>query len=237
MCTAIAYKGNDLIYGFNLDIDPAVWNFSVRKTRSLFAIGITVGKTTHYVHGVNSLGHFSNVPYMNGERFSAPRGVRKERIDLLSDRYLRGLYTFENVENIIRTKAVCSIPAATMHSLVGNEKGDFLIIEPGLGAKKVEENFAALTNFPVLTQLPDYMNPFYGKDRYDRAYAVLSKAGAEFSAADALELLHETRQEGQWGTKVTFVYSANANSVTYYLNGDIAHAEVHGFELNEGGYL
>lgn len=60
MCTAIAYKGNDLIYGFNLDIDPEVWQYSVHKTKSGFAIGITVGKTTNYVHGINQNGHFGN---------------------------------------------------------------------------------------------------------------------------------------------------------------------------------
>ena len=137
MCTAIACTGNDLLYGFNLDIDPAVWDYSIRKTRNYFAVGITVGKTTYLVHGVNRAGNFGNVPYMNGEVFPVPRGVRRERIDLMSDRYIRGKYSFADVEEILRTKTVVNIPAATMHSLMGSGDGRFLIAEPGLGVKAV----------------------------------------------------------------------------------------------------
>lgn len=229
MCTAIAYKGNDLIYGFNLDIDPEMWQFSVHKTKSLFAVGITVGKSTYYVHGVNKGGCFGNVPYMNGEVFPVPRGMRRERIDLMIDRYIRGKYSYSDIEEILRTKAVVNIPAATMHSLIGNENGDFLIVEPGYGYKRVGENYAVLTNFPTLTELPDYSNPFYGKDRYDRALSVLSKAGEDFSPEDALALLHEARQEGQWGTRVSFVYSRNRNEVSYFLDGDISTLQKHSF--------
>lgn len=229
MCTAIAFKGNDLLYGFNMDLDPAVWHYSIRKTKSLFAVGITVGKTTYYVHGVNSSGHFGNTPYMNGESFPVPRGARRERIDLMNDRYIRGKYSFGDIEKIVRTKALVNIPAATMHSLIGNENGDFLLVEPGYGCKKVEENYAVLSNFPVLTTLSDPDNPFYGKDRYDRAVSVLSKADAAFSAEDALRLLCDVKQGGQWATRVSFVYSRNRNTVYSCLEGDFSRVEAHTF--------
>lgn len=230
MCLALAHKGNDLIYGFNLDIDPEVWNFSVRKTKAYFAIGITVGKTTCLVHGVNKNACFGNTPYMNGESFPVPQGLRRERIDLMSDRYIRGKYSFADIENILQTKAVCNIPAATMHSLIGNGHGDLLIVEPGYGYKKVDGQYAVLTNFPTLTELPDYSNPFYGKDRYDRALFALSEAGDDFTVEDALQILHETKQEGQWGTRVSFVYSQNRNTVYYFLNGNISRIETHSFD-------
>lgn len=229
MCTAIAHKGNDLIYGYNLDVDPAVWQFSVRKTSSVFALAVTVGKREYFVHGVNKNGQFGNVPYMNGEDFPAPRGVRRERIDLMSDRYIRGKYSFADVEKILRTKTVVNIPAATMHSLLGSGGGELLIVEPGYGYKKVEEPFAVLANFPVLTELSDYSNPFFGKERYDRAVAALSRAGADLSAEDALGVLYEARQEGPWGTRVSFVYSRNENCVYYFTDGDISRVEKHIF--------
>lgn len=229
MCLAIAYKGNDLLYGFNLDIDPAVWQFSLQKTKNYFAVGVTVGKTTYCVHGVNKNGNFGNTPYMNGENIPAPKGLLRERIDLLNDRYIRGKYTFADVENILQTRATVNIPAATMHSLIGNREGDMYIVEPGYGSKKVEENFAVLSNFPVLTELPDYDNPFYGKDRYDRAVSVLETADADFSVGDALRLLSETKQEGKWATRVSFVWSRNRNKVFYFLNGDAAHIATHDF--------
>ena len=229
MCTALAFKGDDLLYGFNLDIDPAVWQFSLHRTRSIFAIGITVGKTTYYVHGVNKNGQFGNVPYMNGEDFPAPQGARRERIDLMSDRYIRGKYAFRDIEEILRTKTVVNIPAATMHSLIGSGDGEFLIVEPGYGWKKADGPFALLTNFPVLTELSDTDNPFYGKDRYDRALAALSKAGPDLSPEDMLRILYDTRQEGPWATRVSFVYSRRENAVRYFLNGDISRVETHRF--------
>ena len=229
MCTAIAKKGNDLIYGFNLDIDPAVWNFGLYKTKKIFSVGITVGSTTYLTHGVTSDGRFSNVPYMNGEHFKAPKGSKRERIDLMTDRYLRGKYSFEDIEKIISEKTPVSVPAATMHSLIGNRNGDFLIVEPGYGSRKVEEDYAVLSNFPVFANLTDFSNPFYGKDRYDTAEAVLKNSGPDFSAGDALSLLEQVRQAGKWGTKISFVYSLNENMVYYCLNGDFQHVQTHSF--------
>lgn len=229
MCTAIAFHGNDLLYGFNFDVDPAVWPYSVKKTNHYFAVGITVGKTTYCVHGVNRNGNFGNVPYMNGADCSFPRGIRRERIDLMNDRYIRGKYAFADIEALLRTKTVVPIPAAPMHSLIGSGDGEVRIVEPGYGHKTVKENFAVLSNFPVLTTLADYSDPFFGKDRYDRAVRVLSGAPADFSAQDALRLLYDTRQEGKWATRVSFVWSRNQNTVFYFLDGDLSQIETHTF--------
>lgn len=229
MCTAIARKGKDILYGFNLDIDPDMWHFDLYKTKRVFSVGITAGRTTYYTHGVNRDGHFANVPYMNGEVFPVPKGMRRERLDLLTDRYLRGKYSFADVEEILRTKALTGVPAATLHSLIGDREGNLRIVEPGYGIQTVTESYAVLTNFPVLTALPDYSNPFYGKDRYDRAVSVLRDSGEDFSVSDALSLLKSVCQDGQWGTRVSFVYSVNENAVYYFLNGDDSRIETHRF--------
>lgn len=230
MCTAIAKKGNDLIYGFNLDIDPEAWHFDLVKKPGLFSVGITVGKTTYYTHGVNRDGHFGNVPYMNGERFEVPHGAKRERIDLMTDRYLRGKYDYADILTILRTKTLVNIPAATMHSLIGNAEGDMLIVEPGYGYKKIEEDYAVITNFPVLTELSDYDDPFYGKDRYDKAVSVLKNSGADFSVTDALALLDDVKVGGKWGTRISFVYSRKENAVYYCLNGDFSAISIHRFK-------
>ena len=231
MCTAIAKKGSDILYGFNLDIDPAAWSFALYKTKTVFSVGITVGHTTYYTHGVNRLGHFGNVPYMNGERFPVPKGMRRERIDLMVNRYLRGKYSLADVDEILKTKALTNIPAATLHSFLGDRAGNLRIIEPGYGYRVVEENYAVLTNFPVLTTLPDYSSPFYGKDRYDKVRSVLHDSGDGFSVDDALGLLKSVCQGGQWATRVSFVYSVNENKVYYFLNGDDSQIETHAFAL------
>lgn len=229
MCTAIAKKGKDLIYGFNLDIDPAVWNFGLYKTKDYFTVGITVGSTTYFTHGVHKDGRFGNVPYMNGEVFAAPKGVRRERIDLINDRYIRGKYSFTDIQKILTEKTVVCVPAATMHSLIGNGEGEMLLVEPGYGSRAIQDDYAVLTNFPVLANLTDYSNPFYGKDRYDVAEAALKMSAPDFSAQDALTLLEKVKQTGPWGTRLSFVYTKNENAVYYCLNGDFSNIQIHRF--------
>ncbi len=229
MCTAIAKKGKDVLYGYNLDIDPAVWNYKLILKKDYFSVGITVGSTTYLTHGVNGNGQFGNLPYMNGEIFPVPKGARRERIDLLNDRYIRGKYSFEDVERIIRETVVVNAPSTTLHSLIGNRDGEFLLLEPGYGIKQYEEDFAVVSNFPLLTTLPDYSNPFYGKDRYDRALAILQNSTENFSVADALDVLSQVKQEGQWGTRISFVYSRNENAVYYCLDGNFDDIRIHKF--------
>ena len=229
MCTAIAIKGPDVLYGYNLDIDPEVWNYRLIKTKRYFSVGITVGSTTYLTHGVNRDGQFGDLPYMNGEVFCVPKEIRRERIDLLNDRYIRGKYTFEEVGRIVREAAVVNVPAATMHSLIGDRDGHLLLIEPGYGYRQYEEDHAVVTNFPLLAELSDYSCPFFGKDRYDKALSLLQSREKDFSVTDARDVLRQVRQDGQWGTRLSFVYSRNENAVTYCLNGDFDHVTVHRF--------
>ena len=226
MCTAFAFKGNDILYGYNLDVDPTVWDWRLVKKKDVFTVAIRVGSTTYYTHGVRSGGAFADLPYMNGEEnggFGTGRG--QHRIDLLVDRYLRGKYSDPDVREIVKTREITNPRGGSMHSLFGNAAGDFLLVEPGYGAREIGDNHAVVTNFPILTELPDYSNPFYGKDRRDIAESVLAAAGADFSAGDGMELLREVCQSGQWGTRLSFVYSQNENAVLYCTDGDFERIE------------
>ena len=228
MCTAIAFKGTDVIYGFNMDLDPAVWDYTVIKNKNYFSVGMRVGGTTYLTHGVNRNGCFGNLPYMNGEPCAVPKGAKRQRIDLLVDRYIRGSLGFEKLEALIAERTVVNVPSLSMHSLIGGPNGEMLIVEPGYGREKPQTRYAVLSNFPVLTALDDYANPFYGKDRYDRATAALAER-TDLTADEALGILASVRQSGQWGTRVSFVWSKNENRVYYALDGDFSNIRVHTF--------
>lgn len=230
MCTAFAKKGNDLLFGYNLDINPKDWNFALYKTSNYFTVGIKVGSTLYFTHGVNRYGSFGNLPYMNGEPFTPQKGAKRERIDLMVDKLIRNKYSFADVKEIVNTKTVVNIPRTTMHSLFANSEGEMLIVEPGYDCRDVKENYALLTNFPIFADIEDYSNPFYGKDRYDTAKKILSSSGDDFSVADALALLCAVKQTGEWGTRISFVYSRNENKVYYCLDGDFDRVFTHAFE-------
>ena len=53
MCTRFVYNGNDMITGFNFDIDLAVWKHKVIKEKERFYIGILrPDGTYHCYHGI-----------------------------------------------------------------------------------------------------------------------------------------------------------------------------------------
>lgn len=230
MCTAIAKKGNDTIFGYNLDIDPSVWNFKLRKTPTLFSVVIKVGSTSYCTHGVNNKGQFANLPYMNGAEGSLGVGQNRYRLDLLVDRYIKGILLYDDVVKTVRLKTIVNLPNNSMHSLFGDKDGHILLVEPGLGFKEYKENFAVVSNFPLLVLPESFDNQFYGKDRYDKAVDVLSNSGKSFSVSEALSLLESVKQTGQWGTRLSFVYSKNENTVYYCEDGNFH--DIHKWPLN-----
>lgn len=230
MCTAIVYKGKDLIYGFDLDIDPSVWNYDVYMTKDYFSVGITVGDTTYLTHGVTKDGVFANTPYMNGPQESYPIGTKKHRIDLIVDKILRGKMNISEVKEILCSDKQCiaSPKNLSLHSLLSDCKGNILMVEPGIGYQDIHESYCVVTNFPVM-QKGDYSDVYYGFDRYEKAKRELEKYSNDLNIENTLDLLYSVRQEGKWATRVTFAYSQNENAVYYYLNNNRGNVQIHKF--------
>ena len=58
MCTRFVYRGDDMITGFNFDIDLSVWKHKVIEEKERFYIGILQPDGTyHSYHGVNQNGN------------------------------------------------------------------------------------------------------------------------------------------------------------------------------------
>lgn len=227
MCTAIIKRGTAPLYGFNLDLDPAVWQYRLLRNNSVFAAAITVGKTLYYTHGVNARGQFSVVPYMNGSLPAEPAlGRRKERVDLLSDRYLRGKYDFAQLLDAAEHKCITQLKNLSLHGLFADAEGRVLLLEPGLGHRRVEESCFALTNYPLLQPPKDY-NPWYGKERLVLANRLLKEAEEACTPMDMMEMLRQLKQEGKWATRLSFVYALKENAVYYVENNDFDSVQLH----------
>lgn len=230
MCTAFVKRGDDVVFGYNLDLAEGAWDYRVYPKDDLFYIGIKVGSTVYKVHGVNRNGNFGNLPYMNAPGKGVyRRGKNVHRLDLLVDAYISGKRTFDEVLGIVREKDIVNVPNASMHSLLSDGRGRMLLVEPGLGYREISDGFAVVSNFSLLDPPSDFSPVWYGKDRYDTATAMLEKSGRGFSVSDGLELLHAARQEGEWATRVSFVYSRNENAVYYVQNNDFATVTRHAF--------
>ena len=192
------------------------------------------------LHGVNRNGNFGN--QLNNMRFpKAPFEVGSDCVPLyyLVDTFIRGKHTMQEIEAYARTRKIVNLPKGSvdipdmgMHSLLSDAEGHIMVVEPGNGYAVLSERYAAMSNFAVM-ELPEDFTPenfgYYGKDRYDTALSILRNSGDDFSVQDGLRLLDAVKQTGEWGTRISFVYSGNEKAVYYALEHDFSNIRKHCF--------
>lgn len=231
MCTRFVYRGDDIITGFNFDIDLAVWNHKVRLEKDRFFIDLLRpdGKR-HAYHGVNRNGQVGTLLYVHENPAGAYReGKNCLSIATLTESFINGHLDYDAALQAVRTKQIVYAPDATMQAMLSDSRGRTLLIEPGLGYREEEGPYALITNYSLLA--PDSTRPFVvpGDTRYERAAQLLSACDRSFSVSDAFSVLQAVRQEEPWATRVSFVYSQNQHTVYYAENGDFAHIKTHRF--------
>ena len=115
-------------------------------------------------------------------------------------------------------KELIYAPDASMQAMLSDASGRVMILEPGIGYRIERRRYSLLSNYSILD--PASTEPFLvpGDDRYERAERRLENDTERFSVKDALSLLYDVRQEGVWATRVSFVYSGNAGTVTWVEN-------------------
>lgn len=217
MCTRFVYNGNDMITGFNFDIDLAVWSHQVIREKDRFYIGIKMPDGVyHSFHGINRNGNVGTLLYVHGN----PAGDYIESngcctIADLTEQYIKNQISFDDALSIVKTKKIVYAPEATMQAMLSDQSGRALIIEPGIGYREERERYALITNYSLLE--PEITRSFVvpGDDRYQRAKNLLDRFGQDFSVSDAFSILHAVRQEGDWATRVSFVYSMKKQTVYY----------------------
>lgn len=232
MCTAFVRRGNDVISGFNMDINPEAFSYEVYAEDDSFYIGMKVPNTnlTVRIHGVNCDGNFANqLNNMDFNKASYKEENGAVSLDRLIHAYLSGELTFDALKETAEKKeitqmksGIVDIPTIAFHSLITDNTGRIMILEPGNGFSLISEKYAVLSNFAMLELPKDFTESkygYYGKDRYDTAMHYLRNSSDDFSVEDGLQILKRVKQTGQWATKVSFVYSRNENMVYYCLDG------------------
>lgn len=225
MCTRFVYRGDDMITGFNFDIDLSVWKHKVIEEKECFYIGILrPDGTYHSYHGVNKNGNVGTLLYVHGN----PDGIYQKGKDCitisdLTEQFIKAQISFDEARHIVKSKKVTYAPDTTMQAMLSDIHGRVLIIEPGIGYKEEYKKYSLITNYSVIK--PESTKDFIvqGDDRYERALQLLDSYKNDFSISDTFALLHAVRQEGEWATRVSFVYSAKEQAVYYVENNDFEH--------------
>lgn len=231
MCTRFVYRGNDVITGFNFDIDPAVWNHRIIEEKDCFYIGILrPDGVRHSYHGVHRNGNAGTLLYVHGSPAGAWEcGSGCLTIAELTEEFIRARISYDEALRLVKTKKIVYAPDATMQAMLSDRQGRTLIVEPGIGWREDEGNYSLITNYSLLD--PASTRPYLvpGDDRYERADRMLEGNGDNFSVSDGLTILREVRQEGPWATRLSFVCSMNEQAVYYVENNDFDHVKVYRF--------
>lgn len=220
MCTRFVYRGDDIITGFNFDIDLALWDHQIVKEKDRFYIGILrPDGVRHAYHGVHRNGNVGTLLYVHGN----PAGTYQDTADCmtiadLTEQFIQAKISFDDALHIVRTKRIVYAPDATMQAMLSDRRGRTLIVEPGLGYREDDGRYSLITNDSLLA--PESTHPFAvpGDDRYETAAQLLNKYGNTFTVTDAYSVLRAVCQEEPWATRVSFVYSSKEQSVYYTEN-------------------
>ncbi len=225
MCTRFVYHGDNMITGFNFDIDPDVWKHRVMTEKDRFFIGILrPDGTYHSYHGVNRNGNAGTLLYVHGN----PTGEYEDgpqcmTIADLTEQFIKAQISFDEALSILKTKKITYAPDSTMQAMLSDIHGRAVIIEPGIGYREECRKYSLVTNYSLIQ--PESTKPFIvpGDDRYERAVKLLDGYDNQFSIPDAFAFLHSVRQEGEWATRVSFVYTPEEQTVYYAENNDFEH--------------
>ena len=222
MCTRFVHRGEDIITGFNFDIDLSVWTHRVMTEKDRFYIGILrPDGTYHSYHGVNRNGNTGTLLYVHGNPAGAYRNDPNcMTVAELTEQFINAHISLDDAIQIVQNRTITYAADATMQTILSDIRGRVLIVEPGLGHRIEQSGLSLITNYSLIS--PNSTKPFIvpGDDRYERALDLINRYGSNFSVADAMEVLREVRQEGEWATRVSFVYSAKQNTVFFVENNN-----------------
>lgn len=221
MCTRFIYNGENVINGFNFDIDLKVWKHKIIKEQDRFYIGILMPDGRyHSFHGINKNGNIGTLLYVHGNEAAQYSSAENcMTIAELMEQYIQGLISFDEAVQIVKTKKITyASDGSTMQGMLSDNKGRTLIVEPGIGYKVEEKAYSLITNYSVLQ--PESTKPFIvsGDNRYEVAKSILDTSNPGFAIEDAWTILKKVHQEGDWATRVSFVYSENDHTVYYVEN-------------------
>lgn len=221
MCLRFVYRGNEVMTGFNFDIDLAQWDHQVIEEEDRFYIGILrPDGIRHSYHGVNRNGNVGTLLYVHGNPAGAyAGGPGTITIADLTEQFIQARLFLDDVLRILKTRRIVYAPDATMQAMLSDREGRTLVIEPGIGWRLEEGRYSLMANESVLDWESTRPYRTEGDDRYQRADRILRSCGETLTVPESLELLRQVKQEGKWATRVSFVYSAGEQAVYYVQNG------------------
>jgi hypothetical protein len=123
----------------------------------------------------------------------------------------------KDMDNYLDTMEIVNGPNQSTHNMIVDKNGNTWIIEPGRGYLKngaQESQYYVMTNFSLIDFNGGKTYTDCGIDRYEEVNNLLSKA-KKLNVNEAFKILERVKQEGEWSTDFSMVYS-KSNKAVYY---------------------
>ena len=121
MCTRFVYRGDNMITGFNFEIDLAVWNHQVIEEKDRFYIGILrPDGIRHSYHGVNRNGNVGTLLYVHENPAGTYSDTSHDMMTIadLTEQFIQAQITLDDALHIVQTKKIVYAPDATMQAML-----------------------------------------------------------------------------------------------------------------------
>jgi hypothetical protein len=223
MCTSFVDRRDNLIIAMNFDNNG--WNFKLNTSApGLFFIDVDIGYGKHPSFGINSHGIFVNNLFVdsNGKGLYKRKNKTRTLTVYLVEDILKGKIPINDLDNYLDTMEIVNGPNTSCHNLVVDKDGNIWVIEPGRGNIKNDINdslYFVMTNFSII----DFKNgKEYNDNSFDRYKEVENNLERikKLTISDAFKILEKVKQEGEWKTDFSMVYSRNESKIYYCYNAN-----------------
>jgi hypothetical protein len=223
MCTSFVDRRDDLIIAMNFDNNG--WDFKLNISNpKLFVIDVDIGYGKYPSFGINSQGTFVNNLFVdsNGKGLYKRRSKTRTLTSYLVEDILKGKMPINDFDNYLDTTEIVNGPDTSCHNLVVDKNENVWVIEPGRGRVKKtmkEYSYFIMTNFSII----DFNNgKEYTDNSFDRYKEVENNLETikTLTVHEAFKILEKVKQEGEWKTDFSMVYSKNENKIYYCYNSN-----------------
>ena len=221
MCTSFVDRRDELIIAMNFDNNNWKFNLNINNP-NIFVIEVDIGHGKYPSFGINSQRTFVNNLFVdsNGKGLYKRKSKTRTITSYLVDDILKENILIKNLDNYLDTTEIVNGPNLSTHNLVVDKNRNIWIIEPGRGKFKNNINdspYYVMTNFSVIDFNAGKKYEDNGFDRYKEVENNLRKV-KKLSVDNAFKILEKVKQDGEWKTDFSMVYSKNENKVFYCFN-------------------
>lgn len=214
MCTSIVVNKKKTLAGWNLDLKDMEYRVTARPEGVYIEIN-DPAEGWMPLFGANSRGDFVGMPTCWPYDAASDPKEGAENVILLDMDLLLQRKTFDEICQIVSRRPVASVPGLTFMGALSDAEGNVLHIVPGHGFLKYEKpDHCVLTNFSPFGGT-EAAHPLMGRDRFEKAEAMLKNAKSDFGTEDCFDVLEAVSQE-VCPTVVSMVFDVSERTVYWF---------------------